>query len=78
MYSGYLGTLEELLVVPIEFKGLLEVKVGGGQRDSEVYPSDIRQDGILRQSMQSHTCVLAQGVFKKHQVNNLYFSSNCP
>lgn len=31
MYSGYLGTLEELLVVPIEFKGLLEVKVGGGQ-----------------------------------------------
>lgn len=32
-YHGcyYLGTLEKFLVLPVEFKGLLEVEVGGGQ-----------------------------------------------
>lgn len=32
----YPGALEELLVVPVEFKRLLEVQVGGGQRDGEI------------------------------------------
>lgn len=43
----YLGTLEEFLVVPVEFERLLEVEVGGGQRDGEVDPSYVGQDGVL-------------------------------
>lgn len=45
--TDYPGTLEEFLVAPIQFKGLLKVEVGGGQGDGEVDPSYIRQDGVL-------------------------------
>lgn len=46
-HSHYPGALKELLVVPVQFKCLLKVKVGGGQRDGEVDPSHIGQDGVL-------------------------------
>lgn len=57
---GYPGALEELLVVSVQFEGLLKVEVGGGQRDGEVHPSHIRQDGIFRQSLQSNARVLGR------------------
>lgn len=44
---AYPGALEELLVVSVQLEGLLKVEVGGGQRDGEVHPSHIRQDGIF-------------------------------
>lgn len=58
----YLGTLQEFFVFPVEFKGLLEVEVCGGQRDGEVDASYVGQDGVLWQSLQSHTSVLKQRV----------------
>lgn len=59
---AYLGTLEEFLVVPVEFKGLLEVEVGGGQWDGEVDTAHVGEDGVLWQGLQCHTRVLPQRV----------------
>lgn len=43
----YPGALKELLVVAVELKRLLEVQVGGGQRDGEVDSAHVGQDGVL-------------------------------
>lgn len=58
VHSHYPGALKELLVVPVELKRLLEVQVGGGQRDGEVDSAHVGQDGVLGQGLQRHAGVL--------------------
>lgn len=69
---GYPGTLEELLVVSVQFKGLLKVEVGGSQRDGEVDPSHVRQNGIFWQGLQSNTRVL-----QRNEIYTLLFCLSC-
>lgn len=60
---SYPGALKELLVVSVELKRLLEVQVGGGQRDGEVDSAHVGQDGVLWQGLQRHAGVLHKEIF---------------
>lgn len=50
------------MVVAVQFKALLEVQVGRGQRDGEVDSSHVRQDGVLGQRLKSYTRVLEKRI----------------
>lgn len=55
---SYRGSLQNLLIVPLQLEGLLEVQVGGSQRDGQVDTAYVGQDCVLGESLQSHARVL--------------------
>lgn len=63
--KDYQGSLQDLLVGLVELEGLLEVQVRGGQRDGEVDSTHEGEDGVLRQGLQRHACVLENNTTTK-------------